>query len=299
MLNIKKKIFIIIVILMIGLMSFGFAEPSEWAKEDFLLMNYEGILNDEIIKVDKLQNNISREELSELMVRLYSKATKKSVRMFSEISPFNDTDNIMVAKAYNIGIINGLNEGKFFPKENVKVEFILEVLKNMTDILKEDSNIIDEELLLNINENLSSLNIASREDAIVIVSKLAKKLNWIKEINLSKDKREIDEFIVPNEISSQILVYNPSDENIDLRLVSKVVIDGKLNIRKQQIEVLNVLDSNKNIDYKNIMKIADIIHKAYDDVTKRYELKEKVVVKGYYRYEIYGMDNLTIDCIKR
>lgn len=322
MFSIKKSMSVIVIFLFISI-NFGFSEPSIWAKEHYFLMNYEGVLNDNLKASDGLQKNITREEFADLVVNLYSKATRKNVDVFSQVNPFTDTNNIMVSKAYNIGLVKGVGDNLFQPKAQVTREQMAVMLYNMINVLSLESNgvknkvfsdenevsfwaeeaidfAIAENVLSGVGNNLISPKTwATREQAIVMISRLGQKYNWIEEVSLSEDQREISDFLIPDEDKTNVLAYNPSDETLDIRIVSKVVTPDVLNIKKQHFEIVDILDSNPNINYKNIVKIADIINKGYDSVEKRYNIPSTVIINGYYQYKIYGTDNLTIDCKKR
>lgn len=317
-----KKIGSIILIFLFTV-NFCYAEPATWAKDSFFSLNYEKILSDELKNIEKLQNNITREEFADLIVRLYSKVTRKNIIIFSEINPFNDTDNVMVAKAYNLGIVHGVAKNKFSPEELVTREQIAVMLYNMLNITGNDINsiknkrfvdenevsiwakdavnfVVNKEILTGVGNNMiSPKTYATREQAIVLVNRLMEKFKFIEIINQNSDKMTVNGFIVPNLLESQIMAYTPRDKYIDFRLVSRVDVTEQLNIKKQQLEIIQILDSKEEIDYKEILEIADIINNAYDPFLKRYTLKESIIVYGYYKYKIYGDGNLTIDLIKR
>jgi len=213
-----KKIGSIILIFLFTV-NFCYAEPATWAKDSFFSLNYEKILSDELKNIEKLQNNITREEFADLIVRLYSKVTRKNIIIFSEINPFNDTDNVMVAKAYNLGIVHGVAKNKFSPEELVTRED-----ENEVSIWAKDAVnfVVNKEILTGVGNNMiSPKTYATREQAIVLVNRLMEKFKFIEIINQNSDKMTVNGFIVPNLLESQIMAYTPRDKYIDFRLVSR------------------------------------------------------------------------------
>lgn len=88
--------------------------PSEWAKADV-----EKAIEVNLVPIH-IQNNytskITREEFCEIAVNLYEALSgKESVAEINNV--FSDTQNEAVIKANNLGIVNGVGEGKFAPDE--------------------------------------------------------------------------------------------------------------------------------------------------------------------------------------
>jgi len=88
--------------------------PSEWAKADI-----EGAIELNLVR-EAIQNNyrknITREEFSETVVKLYEALRGEEYILESE-SPFIDTTNQQVIKANSLGIVKGVGEGKFAPDD--------------------------------------------------------------------------------------------------------------------------------------------------------------------------------------
>jgi hypothetical protein len=62
---------------------------------------------------DNMAGYITREEFSEIAVRLYEKLTGVTAEYSQE--PFSDTTNPEISKAYELGIVKGVGGGKFAP----------------------------------------------------------------------------------------------------------------------------------------------------------------------------------------
>lgn len=78
------------------------------------------------------KESITREELSSLSINLYEKITKKESTPAKE-NPFTDTKSVDVLKAYNLKIIEGLEESVFAPNNNATRE---EIAKTFYDTIK-------------------------------------------------------------------------------------------------------------------------------------------------------------------
>ena len=88
--------------------------PSEWAKADV-----EKAIETKLVPLH-IQNNytykITREEFCEIAVNLYEALSgKESVAEVNNV--FSDTQNEAVIKANNLGIVNGVGEGRFAPDD--------------------------------------------------------------------------------------------------------------------------------------------------------------------------------------
>lgn len=59
---------------------------------------------------------ITREELCEVIMKMYERLEGK-VEVIDEYDTFSDTKNSYILQAYKLGIVNGIGNGKFAPKE--------------------------------------------------------------------------------------------------------------------------------------------------------------------------------------
>lgn len=118
-----KKYFVSTLVLVLVLTSFsGFAYNgvSEWATVEIEFARSNGLIP-QSFQDKEFVREISREGFAELCVSLYEGVTGKKAVM-PEINPFTDTDNTTVTKAYELGVINGVNEYMFDPFANVTRE---------------------------------------------------------------------------------------------------------------------------------------------------------------------------------
>ncbi|WP_250277260.1 S-layer homology domain-containing protein [[Clostridium] colinum] len=78
----------------------------------------------------KLNNNITREEFCEIIIKLYEEKTGFKINTNIK-NPFIDTSNIFVLKAYNLGIISGKSKNKFEPNSYITREESAVILANL------------------------------------------------------------------------------------------------------------------------------------------------------------------------
>ena len=107
---------------------------SSWAETEVMNAQNEGLVPEGL--GSDYTRNITREEFASLAVALYEKKC-------GEITPvkvgFADTNSINVAKAYTIGVVNGVSEDKFAPDKNItRQEMCVMTVRNIEAMLKDD-----------------------------------------------------------------------------------------------------------------------------------------------------------------
>lgn len=111
--------------------------PSNWAKVDIEKAKGNNIIPQAIQA--KYKNNITREEFSEVVVKLYEALSGKE-GMLPKENPFTDTKNMRVLKAYQLGIVQGKGNGKFDPYNTITREEISVMLYHVLQVVKPDFN---------------------------------------------------------------------------------------------------------------------------------------------------------------
>ncbi|WMM24535.1 NlpC/P60 family protein [Tissierella sp. MB52-C2] len=99
--------------------------PSNWARLEIEKAKERDILPEKI--QGDYRGNITREEFTELAVRLYQVLSKKEIGLQGE-SPFIDTKNPYITMANKLGIIDGKGDGTFGSNENVTREEVSVIL---------------------------------------------------------------------------------------------------------------------------------------------------------------------------
>lgn len=108
---------------------------SEWAQPELLdALNNAMIPN--CIATQDLRNSITRAEFAAVAVRLYERLSYKLATPV-DINPFNDTDDIEVLKAYNLGITNGTSSTTFEPDSLItREEMATMMVRTLTKVGK-------------------------------------------------------------------------------------------------------------------------------------------------------------------
>ena len=84
---------------------------SSWAKPELELAYTYGLTYPTVM--NNFTKPITREEFCVIVVKLYEKLTGKTAQ--TGTSPFTDTTNAEIIKAYNLGVVQGTGAGKFSP----------------------------------------------------------------------------------------------------------------------------------------------------------------------------------------
>ncbi len=207
----RKKIFSLI---MAALMTFTFAgigkplisyaatpslNASQWALEEVKDALFYGFIPDELSNVT-LQDSITREEFASLVVSVWEKETNIIVKLKGD-NPFLDTKNANILKAFQLGVVNGMGNGKYEPKSTLTREAAATMLTRLylklTDkelvnsnslAFKDDHKIHDwakksvyymseKELLKGVGANeFHPQGLISREQALAIAVRMAKEI---------------------------------------------------------------------------------------------------------------------------
>lgn len=307
---IKSKILkTVIFILIITLFSTAtvIAKPSSWAEDFIKSMLLEGLGSEELLDSSKFQQAITREEFAELTVLLYAKAKGINVNDIIEWDPFYDSNNIMVSKAYNIGIVSGTGEDRlerllFSPKKTVTRQEIAVMLIKELKILGVDVEVKDElsfsdkdiiaswaydavsfatknGILSGIGDNkVAPTSNATREQALVLINKIAIKYGWIDNSELNSffntSNATINKgFYIPNDTELRII----SKSNSIKYIVSNLVDTYKPDIFKQQREVINIY-VNSDVSYDAFVNVRERILNSYDFVSKKFRKTNTVYI---------------------
>lgn len=106
---------------------------SDWAKEEFDIANSLGLVPP-LTDQPAFTGSITREQFAELIVNLVEKVLGKQINTASS-DTFIDSSNVAVLKAYKAGIITGVGEGKFVPKDTTNREQIATMIYRATQYL--------------------------------------------------------------------------------------------------------------------------------------------------------------------
>lgn len=129
-----------------------FKNADLWAKESIEKSFLLGFVTDNLQL--KLKENITREEFSEILVKIYEKRTGFNIEIKPNNFPFVDTKNEYVLKAYELKIVAGKLKNKFEPNLYITREEAATMFKNLAfamdiqisenkDLYEDDKDISD------------------------------------------------------------------------------------------------------------------------------------------------------------
>ncbi len=132
--------------------------PSDWAKADVEEAKSFGLVPAALR--DDYKSEISREEFCELIVTLYDILTEGRMSINMKSNPFTDTDNPNVIKAYSLGVVSGIGEGLFKPKDTLTREQAAVILYNLIGKIKTGLD-VDVKITHRFGDNASISNWAN------------------------------------------------------------------------------------------------------------------------------------------
>lgn len=91
--------------------------PSFWAEKEVTAAKEAGLIP-ALVDDPAYQDSTTREQFAQLIVQLITVATGKEMEA-APADTFQDTDSEAVRKAYQAGIINGMGDGTFAPKQTM------------------------------------------------------------------------------------------------------------------------------------------------------------------------------------
>jgi cell wall-associated NlpC family hydrolase len=107
--------------------------PSDWAVEQIAKAKELDLIPEKL--EGEYKSSITREEFSELAVKLYEALSGKKGTIPEE-SPFTDTENSKILTAYALGIVQGKGEGLFKPDNTITREEISVMLYRILQAAK-------------------------------------------------------------------------------------------------------------------------------------------------------------------
>ncbi len=113
-----------------------YSNASEWAKVELDKAKELDFITNSIR--DNMISNVTREEFSEVLMKMYVKASGKTVTYSDTI--FSDTENPEVLKAVELGIVTGNGYGQFKPNEYVTRQEICTMIYRAIKLLKPDTD---------------------------------------------------------------------------------------------------------------------------------------------------------------
>ena len=109
---------------------------SEWAMEYMTRASEYGLIP-EILTAADLSQNITRQEFAAASVLLYEAFVGANLPDYEVQSPFTDTDDADILKAYSLGIVNGMGDGTFAPDATLTREQACTMLGRVYELARQ------------------------------------------------------------------------------------------------------------------------------------------------------------------
>lgn len=271
-----------------------FAANNYWSAQainDFLSNKIEA---PSVLKDEKYKKYLTREDFAQLIVGLYAKSNnmdKGSIK--TKKTPFKDTTNIDVQRAYSLGIIQGVGKSTFDPDNNITREQIATMLTRFLNIKKIDTSstnnlnsftdksdinnwafdslayCVDNQIIQGAQNQLQPKESTTVEQAVTMLDRIAIKNNWI----IKSDELYLYGFFLPN------------DTELNYELTDSVTFKLKFNWN-------NINDNEKIIKDLNYM-----FNKKFKTSTSQIQGIIESVIKT--KLEVFYSDDFTINESKK
>lgn len=110
---------------------------SDWARDEVTMADQLELIP-ALTDDPTYKSSITREQFAELIVNMVEKVLNEKIDA-APSDTFTDTSNVAVLKAYEAGIITGVGEGKFAPKNTTNREQIATMIYRATQYLAEQT----------------------------------------------------------------------------------------------------------------------------------------------------------------
>ena len=228
-----KYFWVMLVFLIMLLAPISSAEPSDWA-----LGYIERGLSQDLFPNELLadyQQFITREEYANLSLKLYETLTGSTENITIE-NPFTDTNAETVIKAYQLGIVSGVGEGKFDPTQRITREQMATMFYNTLNAISPElvserysinfadadqisswaqnavALLTEKDIIAGMGNNLFSPKTnASREQAMVLSLKLFEVYD-----DFDVNRVELRPSEISKRVSPSVVYIEAFDENGDI-----------------------------------------------------------------------------------
>lgn len=224
----KTLFFLVILNFMVFSTTNIFAYNNTWSAQSIGNFLYNKVDAPNVLKVEKYNEYITREEFAELIIGMYSVVNKIDKNSISVIeNPFTDTNSLDVQRAYSLGIVKGTSKNKYSPKSNITREQIATMITRFLNLqgidttsqkslngLDNTENIskwaydsisycVNENIIQGFEDKLKPKAVATVEQVITMLDRMALKNNWIEESN----NMYINDFYIPKDTQMKVTPY--------------------------------------------------------------------------------------------
>lgn len=277
--------------------SIAFAAPSNWAKDSYYALKYEGVIDEDMTTEYSFQKDITREEFIELLMKVYLDEKRMTIEAFRPTNYFMDTNNPYIEYAHHLNIVNGVGENKFAPDAKVTRQEMAVMLKNVLESLKlvkagsYTSNFSDNHQIapwaieaVNYCSSQSIINgmgdgrfaplaNATREQGFKLVDNLYNAFGLKTNFNRETPKESKGSFFIYRNEETNLEVYE-KDGTFTILSKGFAGFGEEHNIKEDHYQIYRILESNETISFQTIDQILNDINKLYDPVRQRYLTQE-------------------------
>lgn len=132
--NIKKLMILILILILVPMSVYATDKPSSWALEGVNEARVSELAKTEFF--NNYKSNITREEMAEIIVRVYEAVTNQKIKMTD--NKFIDTDNPEVIKASRLGFVRGVTDNQYYPKNNLTREEMSVIFGNLLQFISRE-----------------------------------------------------------------------------------------------------------------------------------------------------------------
>lgn len=235
-------------------------EPSDWAKADVTKAAGQDLVPASLM--NQYQQSITRGELSQVLVRLYERLSGKKIPV-PDVSPFRDTKDEDVLKAYAIGIVKGTGEQRFEPKERVTREELA--------------------VMLDLVLQKAGLSVSLKGGSVIRFSDAGSISSWAKEAAVKLAK----EGILQGTVLKDEILFRPQDHASREQIYSLAfrILD---QYGKGTVRVSNKQDPGSKKIYDEAVRIVDkLIKPGMSEMEKELAIHDYIVLHTAYDYDNY------------
>lgn len=306
--KIKSSLCLLMIIgLLVVNTGLGFAEPSTWAYDAAYWARTENAFPKDLLKATMNTDQLTREQLAEILVYAYAKATGVGVDALPTGEPYTDTDNVLVGKAFQAGLMTGTTDIQFAPDRVINRESLLLGVKNLLlklDIAPMSSLVAPYSDYSSISSSvrptvnyLYSLGVltgvadgsfnskapATVQDGLSVLLKVLKTHNWLKgpETEADNERKTLEGFIVPIRTATDLTIYSPSKVNgIRIYYTGLSVTGSQDEVQKAHRQIVAISERYGAHAYEAVAQLTESLDDAWDGVKKQYNTEMDIYISG-------------------
>lgn len=292
---------------LLGSITMSFAVPADWAYDAAYWARTENAFPEELLTSNMDVTYLTRENLAEILVYAYAKANGVGVDALPMGDPFTDTDNELIGKAYQAGLMTGTTDIRFSPsavvtREDVAIGVQTLLIKlNITPTTViipsySDYSQITASLKPTVNY-LYGLGVfsgyaeaaflpkspATVQVGLTMVMRVLKTHNWLNgpSQEMAAERTITNEFTVPLRTATDLTIYQPTDVNgIRVYYTGLSATGSQDDVKKAHRQVSAIAERRSTYSYEAVSVLTEVLDEAWDGVRKQYNVETEVYING-------------------